>query len=255
MNVKFDAKNPPRTFEVGYDVKFAMHDCAPIASGARRADYLRHRGRRRVRCGAQGVGASMPRPASTDGCLSSGCRAVLIHNRLTHRYFVLLVERGKGRRSMLSARESCEVVSWLDSARRLTVCGRGSRDGPGRHAAVFLRPAIRARGRRCRRAMRRDALRFRGAPSSASSGERHLRSLVRRARPRSFGALPAGLYRRHLGRCQRSRGALSQDHGAAAGASDNRQRVARVCAYAARRSGRRAASSMSAPAWACSRRR
>jgi hypothetical protein len=59
---------------------------------------------------------------SLNGRLSRfGLRAVLVRNRLTDRYFVLLVDRGREPEfADYLARESCDVVTWLDSTEALS---------------------------------------------------------------------------------------------------------------------------------------
>ncbi len=113
--MRFNQKNPPRTFTVGNSVKFDMNDCGSLhlepddqvtfvtASGAEfdvaRKDW--------------GYYAT----PSLNGRLEQfGLRTVLIRNALTGRYFVLLVERGKEPAfEAYLVQESCVVVAWLDS--------------------------------------------------------------------------------------------------------------------------------------------
>src|SRR5688500_15090851 len=50
-----------------------------------------------------------------------GLRGVLIRNRLTDRYFVLLVEQGRETAfDVYLAQERCDVVAWLDTTEALT---------------------------------------------------------------------------------------------------------------------------------------
>lgn len=117
--MKFDIKNPPRAFEVGNSVKFQMQDCGRIAlEPDEQVTFV------------TGAGAEFDvarkdwgfyATPSLNGRLANfGLRAVLIRNRLTQRYFVLLVEKGKEPAfDAYLVQESCEVVAWLDSSKAL----------------------------------------------------------------------------------------------------------------------------------------
>jgi hypothetical protein len=113
--MKFEAKTPPRRFTVGNSVKFDMLDCGDLhlqpdeqvtfrtASGAEydvaRKDW--------------GFYAT----PSLNGRLEQfGLRGVLIRNRDTGRYFVLLVERGhEPQFDAYCNQENLAVIAWLDS--------------------------------------------------------------------------------------------------------------------------------------------
>jgi hypothetical protein len=58
---------------------------------------------------------------SLNGRLTSfGLRTVLVRNRLTGRYFIMLVENGQEEAfDAYLTQESCEVVVWLDSTESL----------------------------------------------------------------------------------------------------------------------------------------
>jgi len=112
--VKFEPKDPPRRFSVGNSVKFDMLDCGDIrlepdeqvtfvtASGA---EYD-------VAAKEWGFYAT----PSLNGRLEQfGLRGVLIRNRSTGRYFVLLVERGREPQfDAYCERENLAVIAWLD---------------------------------------------------------------------------------------------------------------------------------------------
>jgi len=117
--MKFDAKIPPRSFIVGNDVRFEMKDCGSLAlepeeqvtfttgSGAEYDVARKHWG-------------FYATPSLNGRLTSFGLRGVLIHNTVTGRYFVLLVE--KGLESDFEAylqQERCEVITWLDSSETL----------------------------------------------------------------------------------------------------------------------------------------
>jgi hypothetical protein len=117
--VKFEPKDPPRRFPVGNSVKFDMQDCGNLrldpdeqvtfvtASGA---EYD-------VAAKDWGFYAT----PSLNGRLEQfGLRGVLIRNRGTGRYFVLLVERGREEQfDAYCAHENLTVIAWLDSTAAL----------------------------------------------------------------------------------------------------------------------------------------
>ncbi len=113
--MKFDAKSPPRGFTVGNAVRFEMRDCGTLAlEPDEQVTFTTPSG------GEYDVARKdwgFYATPSLNGRLSGfGLRAVLIRNRLTGRYFVLLVEAGKepGFAAYLE-QESCETVAWLDT--------------------------------------------------------------------------------------------------------------------------------------------
>ena len=113
--MKFEPKVPPRRFLVGNSVKFDMQDCGNLrldpdeqvtfvtASGA---EYD-------VAAKDWGFYAT----PSLNGRLEQfGLRGVLIRNRGTGRYFLLLVERGREPQfDAYCAQENLAVIAWLDS--------------------------------------------------------------------------------------------------------------------------------------------
>jgi hypothetical protein len=117
--MKFEAKNPPRQFEVGNAVRFPMSDCGSIA--------LEHDEQVTFTTPAGGEfdvarkdWGFYATPSLNGRLPQFGLRAVLIRNTLTGRYFILLVE--EGRDSSFGAymkQESLEVIAWLDSAKNL----------------------------------------------------------------------------------------------------------------------------------------
>jgi hypothetical protein len=117
--VKIDIKNPPRAFQVGNSVKFEMRDCAQIAldSDEQVTFVTPSGGEFDVARKDWGFYAT---PSLNGRLAGFGLRAVLIRNRLTQRYFVLLVEHGKEAAfDAYLVQESCEVVTWLDSSEAL----------------------------------------------------------------------------------------------------------------------------------------
>jgi hypothetical protein len=117
--MKFEAKNPPRQFEVGNAVRFPMSDCGSIA--------LEHDEQVTFTTSAGGEfdvarkeWGFYATPSLNGRLPQFGLRAVLIRNMLTGRYFVLLVENGRD--SSFGAymkQESLEVIAWLDTAENL----------------------------------------------------------------------------------------------------------------------------------------
>lgn len=117
--MKIDIKDPPRSYEVGNSVKFMMQDCGQIAlEPDEQVTFVTPNGGELDVARKDWGFYATP---SLNGRLSGfGLRAVLIRNRLTERYFILLVERG--REDSFDAylvQESCDVVTWLDSSEAL----------------------------------------------------------------------------------------------------------------------------------------
>ncbi|RJQ83007.1 MAG: hypothetical protein C4519_07470 [Desulfobacteraceae bacterium] len=117
--MQFEPKNPPRSFTVGNSVPIEMKDCGALALAPDEQITLT------TPAGAQFDVARKSwgfyATPSLNGRLASfGLRAVLIRNVLTGRYFVLLVEKGRGAEFEAYLRqEHCEVVIWLDSTAAL----------------------------------------------------------------------------------------------------------------------------------------
>ena len=118
--MKFDAKDPPRRVTVGNAVKFEMADCGTVELAPDEQVTF-----------ATGSGAEYDvarkdwgfyATPSLNGRLAGfGLRTVLIRNRLTDRYFVLLVERGhEPTFEAYLEQESCDVVAWLDTTEALS---------------------------------------------------------------------------------------------------------------------------------------
>jgi len=124
VDVKFAPKNPPRRFRVGNAVRFDMKDCGTlslepdeqvtfITEGGAEYDVVRK---------DWGFYAT----PSLNGRLEHfGLRGVLIKNRDTGRYFVLLVARGhEAAFDAYCEQENLAVISWLDSASALDALAR-----------------------------------------------------------------------------------------------------------------------------------
>lgn len=114
--MKFEPRQPPRLFKVGNAVKFDMKDCGTLRLEPDEQVTL-----------VTGSGAEYDvarkdwgfyATPSLNGRLEQfGLRGVLIKNRGTGRYFILLVERG--REALFDAyceQENLAVIAWLDGS-------------------------------------------------------------------------------------------------------------------------------------------
>jgi hypothetical protein len=113
--VKFDPKQPPRIFKVGNSIQFDMKDCGNIALDPdEQLTFVTESGGEYDIARKDWGFYATP---SLNGRLEQfGLRAVLIRNRGTGRYFLLLVESGK--EALFDAycdQENLAIVAWLDS--------------------------------------------------------------------------------------------------------------------------------------------
>ena len=122
--MKLTQKNPPRRFPVGNAAKFDMKDCGTVAlePDEQLTFVTENGGEYDVARKDWGFYAT----PSLNGRLEQfGLRGVLIRNRGTGRYFVLLVE--KGREPAFDAyckQENLAVIAWLDSTAALDALAR-----------------------------------------------------------------------------------------------------------------------------------
>jgi hypothetical protein len=108
MDMKFAQKSPPRRFAVGNADKSEMLDCGTLVLEPDEQVTLV------TESGAEYDVARKDWGFYATPSLN-GLRGVLIWNVVTGRYFVLLVERGREDAfNAYMARESLEVVAWLD---------------------------------------------------------------------------------------------------------------------------------------------
>lgn len=117
--MKFAPKDPPRRFKVGNAVKFDMRDCGRLAlEPDEQVTFTTESGAEYDVARKDWGFYATP---SLNGRLEQfNLRGVLIKNRGTGRYFVLLVE--KGRESAFDAycsQENLAVIAWLDSTASL----------------------------------------------------------------------------------------------------------------------------------------
>ncbi len=113
--MKFEAKTPPRRFTVGNSVKFDMLDCGEVRLQPDEQVTFRTATGAEYDVAAKGWGFYAT--PSLNGRLEQfGLRGVLIRNRDTSRYFMLLVESGKEVLfDTYCNQENLAVVAWLDS--------------------------------------------------------------------------------------------------------------------------------------------
>ena len=113
--MKFTPKDPPRRFAVGNAVTFEMKDCGSLAlEPDEQVTFTTPAGGEYDLARKDWGFYATP---SLNGRLPQfGLRGVLIRNRLTGRYFVLLVERGRvDSFAAYCAQESLDTVAWLDT--------------------------------------------------------------------------------------------------------------------------------------------
>jgi hypothetical protein len=117
--MKFDPKDPPRLFNVGNAVTFPIADCGTLALAPDEQVTLTTDtgGEYDVARKDWGFYAT---PSLNGRLPQFGLRGVLIRNKTTGRYFVLLVEQGRDTEFWAyMEQEGLEVISWLDTTERL----------------------------------------------------------------------------------------------------------------------------------------
>jgi hypothetical protein len=116
----FEVKKPPRRFTVGTgDAKFHMSDCGTLRLEPDEQVTLVTEDGAEYDVARKDWGFYAT-PLLNGRLLDFGFRGVLIRNRRTGRYFVLLVQRGREAAfERYCLQESLGVVSWLDSSERL----------------------------------------------------------------------------------------------------------------------------------------
>ncbi len=114
--MRFDAKEPPRVFVVGNASPIEMKDCGTLRLAADEQVTLVTEGGAEFDVARKDWGFYAT--PSLNGRLEGfGLRAVLIQNRGTKRYFVLLVERGcEASFERYLDVENLRIVHWLDSS-------------------------------------------------------------------------------------------------------------------------------------------
>ena len=127
--MKFTPKSPARRYTVGHAVKSEILDCGEMAlvpneqitfttEGGSEHDVTR---KSFGFYATQSLNARLP---------EHGLRPVLLRSLVTNRYFIFLVERGKGDAfQAYVAQEQMEIVTWLDTTEALDRIRSGLRDG------------------------------------------------------------------------------------------------------------------------------
>lgn len=117
--MKFEAKTPPRRFTVGNSVKFDMLDCGEVQLKPDEQVTFKTASGAEYDIAAKDWGFYAT--PSLNGRLEQfGLRGVLIRNRDTGRYFVLLVERGHEQQFVAYClQENLAVIAWLDNTAAL----------------------------------------------------------------------------------------------------------------------------------------
>jgi hypothetical protein len=117
--MKFSAKQPPRRFTVGNSVRFDMLDCGRLELDPDEQVTLVTPSGAEYDVARKDWGFYAT-PSLNGRLPQFGLRAVLIRNRGTGRYFILLVERG--REAAFDAyceQENLAVVVWMDDTASL----------------------------------------------------------------------------------------------------------------------------------------
>lgn len=114
--MKFEAKHPPRTFQVGNDVIFDMADCGSMhLESDEQITFLTNTGAEYDVARKDWGYYATP---STNGRLASfNLKTVLVKNVRSGNFFILLVETGK--EDLFQAycqQEFLKVISWLDTS-------------------------------------------------------------------------------------------------------------------------------------------
>lgn len=116
--MKFEPKEPPREFEVGFDKKGTLRDCGTMQlSPDEQITFVTEDGNEYDVTRKEWGFYAGP---SLNGRLSSfDLRAVLVKNRID-RYFVLLVQRGKEEQfHAYASGEPLRIICWLDTTEAL----------------------------------------------------------------------------------------------------------------------------------------
>jgi hypothetical protein len=117
--VKFEPKTPPRRFAVGNAVKFDILDCGNVRlEPDEQVTFVTAAGAEYDVAAKDWGFYATP---SLNGRLEQfGLRGVLIRNRNTGRYFVLLVEHGSEPQfDAYCTQENLAVIAWMDNTAAL----------------------------------------------------------------------------------------------------------------------------------------
>ena len=116
--MRFDPKDPPREFEVGFDLKRTIRDCGNMyLSLDEQITFVTESGNE-YDVTRKDFGFYMG-PSLNGRLASFKLRAVLVKNRVD-RYFVLLVEQGRESEfERYVQEEQLELVCWMDNTESL----------------------------------------------------------------------------------------------------------------------------------------
>ncbi len=122
--MRFDPKDPPRRFSVGNAVRFDMQDCGTLHLEENEQVTLKTESGAEYDVARKDWGFYAT--PSLNGRLEQfGLRGVLIRNRTTGRYFVLLVERGhEAAFEQYRVQEGLDLIAWLDNTEALDLLAR-----------------------------------------------------------------------------------------------------------------------------------
>src|SRR5262245_2324493 len=113
--MKFEPRVPPRSFTVGNTVKFEMHDCGNLRLAPDEQVTLITESGAEFDVARKDWGFYAT-PSLNARMVQFGLRGVLVKNRGTGRFFVLVVERGREPAfDAYCGQENLGVVAWLDS--------------------------------------------------------------------------------------------------------------------------------------------
>jgi len=128
--MRFDRKDPPRVFTVGNAGPIEMRDCGVVALEPDEQLTFVTEGGAEYEVARKEWGFYAT-PSLNGRLLQFGLRGVLIQNRGTGRYFVLLVERGREPAfEAYLAHENLRIVHWLDNDEACGALDRKLNPGP-----------------------------------------------------------------------------------------------------------------------------
>lgn len=117
--MKFEPKTPPRRFTVGNSVRFDMLDCGDLRLDPDEQVTFKMPSGAEYDVAAKDWGFYAT-PSLNGRLQQFGLRGVLVKNRGTGRYFILLVEHGREPQfDAYCEQENLAVIAWLDSTESL----------------------------------------------------------------------------------------------------------------------------------------
>lgn len=117
--MKFNAKTPPRAFEVGNTIRFNIYDCGDMHLEADEQITFRTESDAEYDVARKDWGFYAT-PSLNGRLPKFGLQAVLIRNFITGLYFIFLVEPDKQQSfEAYCVQENLEVVSWMNSSEAL----------------------------------------------------------------------------------------------------------------------------------------